>query len=117
MTQEQFRMQMLAGIITESQYNSLIDNIQSLDDLKIGDHYRIESTNSEGDDITTDYEYTSPIGGYDVKFKIIKSYMNDNTKEQYKKLNLTHFFTPGSETKFTKKYLQNKLDKKQLYKI
>jgi hypothetical protein len=117
MIKEQFRMQVLAGIITESQYKEKINDMQSLEDLKVGDHYRIESINSEGDDITTDYEYISPIGGYDVKFQLIKSYMNDNTKEQYKKLNLTHFFTPGSETKFTKKYLQNKINKGQLYKI
>jgi len=120
MTQEQLRMQMLAGIITESQHKEKIeemDKVQSLDDLKKGDIYHLKQNNSNGEDITTDYEYVNPIGSYDFKFRLVKSYMDDKTKEKYKKLGLDMHYTPGKEVIYTIQYLRHVINKGQLYKL
>ena len=79
--------------------------------LEVGEIYHLESFNDSGDDISTDFEYLGPMGNYDFKFRIVKSYMDQETKNKYKDLDSSHWYTPGYEFTYTVQALQYYIDK------
>ena len=81
MTQEQLRMQMLAGIITESQYKEKIEEVDSMG--KIGKSYPAPgSEDSVSDEETSSfnrppYRDEKWMKNWEPKFKILKSIMDE----------------------------------------
>jgi hypothetical protein len=60
------------------------NQLKSFDDLEVGSFYRIENTNSNGDDITADYQYDGIKGG-NPHFKLVRHFLKPDVLKFYKK--------------------------------
>jgi hypothetical protein len=87
------------------------ESFSPMDDLVIGGIYHMVGQNTSGEDVSADYEYLGPVGGYDFKFRIVKSYMGEETRKRYDELGLGHWHEIGFEFTLTsqavKYYVEN----------
>jgi hypothetical protein len=88
-------------------FESFLNESMTPRNLKVGSIYHYEDVNSSGENISADYEYIGPVGNYDFKFRIVKSYMDEKTKNHYKKLGLEQWYKIGYEFTHTVQALQH----------